>query len=295
MASQDGKKLKMRFFALAFAISFFVLAMMGLIVVFTLNPTEESQISSEITTDSFYLPKESDNLSVLLIVHAGDPKEPVCFALARLDMMSGRIPILLFPKETALGEGSDYLTLGEAYKKGGSTAAVAALSKSYSIPVDRYVDGDSQALMDSINRIGVAEYQLSQDLSYNENGIFISLSAGRQLIDGQKFYDILRYPAYPGGALEGCKEGANLFSSYVNSRLASLLGSNSEALVTGLLGMVSTDISYVDFESRVAALLFLSKLSGDPAQPYFLTGAWNKAGEFIPDAAARRLLVQTFA
>lgn len=295
MASHDGKKLKMRFFVLTFAISFFVLAMMGLIVVFTLNPTEESQVSSEITTDSFYLPKESDNLSVLFIGYSGAEKEPVCFVLARLDMLSGRIPVLLFPKETALSEDSDYPTLAQAYQKGGPSAAVAALSKSYSVPIDRYVDVDSQGIIDSINRIGVAEYQLSENLSYNENGIFISLSAGRQLVDGQKFYDILRYPAYPGGPLEQCREGANLISSYLNSRLTSLLSANSEALVTGLLGIVSTDISYVDFESRIAALSFLSKLSGDPAQPYLLTGAWNKAGLFIPDAAARRLLVQTFA
>ena len=90
----------------------------------------------------------------------------------------------------------------EAYQKGGASAAAKALSDSFSIPVDRYADGDSQSLIDAVNRIGVAEYELSQSLSYNEDGIFISLSAGRQLIDGQKFLDILRYPNYRESDLE---------------------------------------------------------------------------------------------
>lgn len=46
--------------------SFFVLAMMGLIVVFVFNPVEEEKPSSQISADSFYLPREEDNLTILL-------------------------------------------------------------------------------------------------------------------------------------------------------------------------------------------------------------------------------------
>lgn len=66
MSAQNSKKQKARFFVLAFALSFFVLAMMGLIVVFVLNPVEEENPSSQISTDAFYLPQEEDNLTILL-------------------------------------------------------------------------------------------------------------------------------------------------------------------------------------------------------------------------------------
>ena len=55
MPAQNFKKQKTRFFVLAFAMSFFVLAMMGLIVVFVFNPVEEENPSSQISADSFYL------------------------------------------------------------------------------------------------------------------------------------------------------------------------------------------------------------------------------------------------
>lgn len=295
MPAQNFKKQKTRFFVLAFAMSFFVLAMMGLIVVFVFNPVEEENPSSQISADSFYLPREEDNLTILLTGRAPQEKDALFFALVRLDMLGGRIPVILFPPQTALDAQTGYATVSEAYQKGGASAAAKALSDSFSIPVDRYADGDSQSLIDAVNRIGVAEYELSQSLSYNEDGIFISLSAGRQLIDGQKFLDILRYPNYRESDLEQCREGAKLIASYINSRFAAVLGQNAGALVSGLLNVVDTNLSYVDFESRLPALTFLSKLSGDPAQAYTLTGAWNKAGFFVPDAAARRQLVQAFA
>ena len=90
-------------------------------------------------------------------------------------------------------------------------------------------------------------------------------------------------------------KAAQAIASYINTRFAAVLGQNAGALVSGLLNLVDTNLSYVDFESRLPALTFLSKLSGDPAQAYTLTGAWNKAGFFVPDAAARRQLVQAFA
>lgn len=295
MSAQNSKKQKARFFVLAFALSFFVLAMMGLIVVFVLNPVEEENPSSQISTDAFYLPQEEDNLTILLTGRAPQEKAPLFFALVRLDMLGGRIPVILFPPQTALDEQTGYATLSEAYQKGGAPAAAKALSDSFSIPVDRYADGDSQALIDAVNRIGVAEYELSKNLSYNKDGVFINLSAGRQLIDGQKFWDILRYPNYRESELEQCREGAKLIASYINSRFSAVLDQNAGALVGGLLDLVDTNFSYVDFESRLPALTFLSKLSGDPAHAYTLTGAWNKAGYFIPDATARRQLVQAFA
>ena len=190
--------------------------------------------------------------------------------MVRLETPGGRIPVILFPPQTALDAQTGYATVSEAYQKGGASAAAKALSDSFSIPVDRYADGDSQSLIDAVNRIGVAEYELSQSLSYNEDGIFISLSAGRQLIDGQKFLDIPRYPNYRESDLEQCREGAKLIASYINSRFTAVRGQNAGALVSGLLNVVDTNLSYVDFESRLPALTFLSKLSGRPGTSLYL-------------------------
>ena len=102
MPAQNFKKQKTRFFVLAFAMSFFVLAMMGLIVVFVFNPVEEENPSSQISADSFYLPREEDNLTILLTGRAPQEKDALFFALVRLDMLGGRIPVILFPPQTAL-------------------------------------------------------------------------------------------------------------------------------------------------------------------------------------------------
>ncbi|HAO68616.1 MAG TPA: hypothetical protein DEP43_07745 [Ruminococcaceae bacterium] len=294
MPEQNAQKQKTRFFILAFALSFCVLALMGLIVVFMLNPAE-AEPSGQVSADTFYLPREEDNLSVLITCQNPDAADGVFFALVRLDILGGHIPVILFPHQVILDAETGYETLFAAYQTGGPQAAAEALSASFSIPIDRYVNADSQDIIDAINRIGAAEYDLDKTLSWDENGIFINLSDGRQLVDGQKFWDILRYPGYQESGLEQCREGAQLIASYINSRLFAFLGQNAEALVSGLLNLVETDLSYLDFESRLPALTFLSKLSGDPAQAYTLTGGWNRDGQFVPDAAAHRQLVQVFS
>ena len=111
MPAQNLKKQKTRFFVLAFAMSFFVLAMMGLIVVFVFNPVEEEKPSSQISADSFYLPREEDNLTILLTGRAPQEKDALFFALVRLDMLGGRIPVILFPPQTALDAQTGYATV----------------------------------------------------------------------------------------------------------------------------------------------------------------------------------------
>ena len=50
MPAQNFKKQKTRFFVLAFAMSFFVLAKMGLIGVFGINPVEGENTSIQISS-----------------------------------------------------------------------------------------------------------------------------------------------------------------------------------------------------------------------------------------------------
>ena len=141
MSAQNSKKQKARFFVLAFALSFFVLAMMGLIVVFVLNPVEEENPSSQISTDTFYLPQRGGQPHHSAYRARSAGKAPLFFALVRLDMLEGRVPVILFPPQTALNEQTGYATLSEAYQKAARPPQQKALSDSFSIPVDRYADG----------------------------------------------------------------------------------------------------------------------------------------------------------
>lgn len=288
------RKQRNRFFILAFAFSFFVLGMLGMVVVFTLNPVEEDLPSTSISADGTYLPRQEDNLSVLLMGKQADGVNPAFFALVKLSMTSGEIPVLLFPVDTALLAETGFASLREAYLQGGPQKAAEALSKSYSVPVDRYADGTMDAFHTIIGRIGVVEFVLDNALSYQENDVSIQLSAGKQLVDGQKFYDILRYPTFSGDALTHSLQAARLLEGYLNTHFGFVLGENANRQIGGMLNLVQTNLSIVDFEKRIAAFWFLKKLNPSPAKAYGLSGGWNSENLFLPDASAREELLQLF-
>lgn len=286
---------KNRFFALAFAFTFFVLGMLGVVVVFTLNPVEAEGVSGSISADGLYLPDEKDSLTTLLIGQQPGGDAPVFFALVRLDMPKGEILVLFLPGDTALADDAGYPTLASAYEAGGGAAAAAAFEKSYAISVPRYLSATPAAINEAVNKIGLVEYVLGDDLSYSGGGVNINLAAGKQLIDGQRFYDILRYPALTGDYTQGCRQSGELVAHYINSRFKVFTEQNADELVTALINLTDTNLAMVDYEARLPALKFLSKLTASPATGSTLTGGWNTQNHFIPDAASRRLLVQWFS
>ncbi|MBR6607997.1 MAG: hypothetical protein IKK98_04980, partial [Oscillospiraceae bacterium] len=110
---------KLRYFILAFSGAFLVLALMGLVAVHLLAPTENTASSAVNSADTFYLPDEKDDLSLFLVCLDEKAQSPLFFALIRLDMLGGQIPVCFFPAETALNEESGFATLQQAYSQKG--------------------------------------------------------------------------------------------------------------------------------------------------------------------------------
>ncbi|MBQ1236670.1 MAG: LCP family protein [Oscillospiraceae bacterium] len=286
---------KLRYFILAFSGAFLVLALMGLVAVHLLAPTENTASSAVNSADTFYLPDEKDDLSLFLVCRDEKAQSPLFFTLIRLDMLGGQIPVCFFPAETALNEESGFATLQQAYSQKGAPSAAKALADTYSIDVSRWAEVDSADLTEAIDRMGAIDYTLGEDLSYQDGELFLSLSAGRQILDGQKFCDILRYPAWQGGPTRRCEEGAKLICALLNQRLPTLLSDETRQLAGALLDLADTDLSYLDYEERLPALSFLLSLQGEAAVPCPIFGSFTAEGVFLLDALSLRLLVQNFA
>ena len=294
MKSPD-KAVKLRFFVLAFGCTFLVLGLMGLVAVYLLMPGQPAVSSQETSADTFYLPDAEDDLTLFWVCRRENSDTPAFFALIRLDMLAGRIPVCFFPLETALSPESGYATLAQAYAGSGAPGAAKALSQSFTLSVDRWADCDSRDFTVGLDRMGAIDYTLPRALSYEEEGLFINLSAGRQLLDGQDCYDILRFPAYEGGAVQQAEEGAALMAAIINQRLPTLLSANGAALAAALLDLSTTDLSYLDYETHLPALSFLTALNSEAAFACPLSGEYQTDGVFLLDALALRLLVQNFA
>jgi len=275
-----ARRAAFRYFSISLLISLAVLGSLTALALRTLGAASPGQSSvPSASADPFYLPQEEDNVNLLLAGSRGDGTAPRFYTLLRLDATGGRIPVVSFPPQTVLSLKGAPVTLAEAWARGGARSAADALSEGLGITVHRYALYTRESLISAIDRVGAMEFSLDYSLDYSDEEGKISLEKGRQLVDGVKFYDLMRCPVYPGGEKTRCVISSRLFAAYANQKLSTVLSSQADFVFEAIVNTVETDLSAADYQARKGALIFLAKLGGSPATDISAEGVWNASGD----------------
>lgn len=278
----DYVKIKYRYFFLSFSIAFFVLSLMFLFLMSTVHPkTPESLVREPETAvaNTVYLPNPRDSLSVLFMGVETDSAACGTFILARFDPASGKVPVAVFPPRTAIKNNGKLETLSEVYRFGGAEYTKKALGETLGIPIDRYVRIRMDSFLTCAAAIGSVEFDLPVEVTITRGGAAFTLSKGKQLLDGQKVADIIRYQDYPGGEAERCRVTAELTAAIVNQRMDVCLSTVVDNVFEKIINLIATDISYTDYYERKHAAEFLARLGDGPASPVALNGEWSGDGK----------------
>lgn len=274
----DYTKTKYLYFFLSFSIAFLLLSLMFLFLMSAVNPVASDTLVREPEPDavsSVYLPSESDSLSVLFMGVETDGAACGTFILARFDPATGKVPVAVFPAQTAVKNKDKTEALSEVYRFGGAGYTKTVLSETLGVPIDRYVRVNMDAFIASAAAIGSVEFDLPSEVTVVRGGASYTLSNGKQLLDGQKVADIIRYQDYPGGESERCNITAGLTCAIVNQRMDICLSTVVDNVFEKIINLISTDISYSDYYDRKNAAEFLARLGNDPSSPVALNGEWS--------------------
>lgn len=269
-----------KYFLITLCISSAVLGGLTALALHILRPGSLGSSSfSSSPADTFYLPQDKDNINLLLVGSLREGEVPLFYTLIRLDATGGKLPVASFPAQTVVSREGQPLTLSEAWRDGGAQNAAAALSEGFGIPVQRYAAYDRESFITAVDRIGSMEFLLEYTLNYSDGEGKISLEKGRQLVDGIKFFDLMRCPDYPGGERKRCAETSRLFASYLNQKIGTVLSTQADLVFETIVNSVKTNISAADYHDRKGALIFMAKLGGSPAVDIPLEGAFNQSGD----------------
>lgn len=113
-----------------------------------------------------------------------------------VDGQSGRASVLQIPRDTyAEYTMGSYKKLNGAYSAMGAEGFCSFLSESLGLPIDRYLYMSPDALVGVVDAIGGVEIYLDAPMRYSDpvQGLNISLDAGRQILDGKKAEQFIRY------------------------------------------------------------------------------------------------------
>lgn len=275
----DYAKVKYRYFFLSFSIAFLTLSLMFLFLMNIVHPkTPEVFLAEPETGDvnTAYLPSARDSLSVLFMGVEDDGSACGTFILARFNPASGKVPVAVFPPQTAVKNNGKTESLSEVYSFGGAEYTKNALGETLGVPIDRYIRVRMDSFLACAAAIGSVEFDLPADVTVSRSGAAFTLNKGRQLLDGQKVADIIRYGGYSGGETERCRIAAELTCAIVNQRMDICLSVVVDNVFEKIINLISTDISYTDYYDRKRAAEFLASMSDNPAEPVVLSGEWSE-------------------
>lgn len=170
--------------------------------------------------------------------------------LINVNQTAERVTVAQIPRDTyAEYTDASYKKLNGAYNSKDGAAGVAEfLENTMGIEIDHYVCIGLDTFADMVDAIGGVEIDLPVDMTYSDpaQGLYISLKAGKQTLDGKTAEQFVRFRAeYADGDL-GRIDAQKLFMSAFFAKIYNDFSPVMAAKLTSAAEGVETDISVTD-------------------------------------------------
>lgn len=232
-------KSSVKVFFKSFSVSFLVLAVISaLLMVFLVNSQPDST-DSQNEPQVIYAASKDEDLTVLLVVcekRGGDAEN---FALVKISPNGNYISVAQMPSESMKFSTGNYGgTLKEIYDYGSTNYVITAISREFSISVNRYIKTDHSSLAALVDYLGGMSYTPLQqvDYTYDEDNV-MTIMPVTQMIDGRRF-----------AALSQCEDFGNLLSVLISQRFTESL--SAQGFFNTIVNETDTNCTSLDYKYR---------------------------------------------
>lgn len=242
----------------------------------------------------------------------GETRTDVIF-IVNYDSKSEKVSVVSLPRDTRVeicdeakeiidAEGRwypKYCKLNEVHayagKEKGVECALLQIEDILGIEINHYVKFNIEGFKKTVDAIGGVEVDVPQDMYYKdpEQGLYINLKAGLQVLDGEKAEQLVRFRQYPMGDLARI-ETQQLFLKAFAEKIMDLktITSNFTSLVNTVYNYVETDVKLSD---AIKYITYLDDVDMDKLSMQTLPGGAryiDNISYFIADEAETAKLVQ---
>ena len=196
---------------------------------------------------------QTDSKNILFLGMDREASLTDVIMLVNVNNTDGRLTVLQIPRDTyAEYTDAGYKKLNGAYNSTGGAAGVATfLESAMGIEIDNYVCIGLDTFGKMVDAIGGVRIDLPIDMHYSdpEQGLYIDLEAGEQVLDGKAAEHFIRFRAeYADGDL-GRIDAQKLFMSAFFAKICSDFSPIMAAKLTAAADGVETDISATELLS----------------------------------------------
>ena len=171
----------------SFFISFVVLFPTSVFVAINFIDLSHDNAKQAEAKPEFIISKEQD-MNMLLTVCRKNPEPADVYIIIKISAHDKLISIANLPSDTTTMVNTKQGSLKELFDWGGIDYVKLAVENLMDITIDRTVKADNYAIESIVDKLGGIEMTLPECMTY-EN---ISLTSGRQLLDGVRFCAVLR-------------------------------------------------------------------------------------------------------
>lgn len=199
--------------------------------------------------------------------------------LVSIDPRKKKAGILSIPRDTRVyipGHSHDKIAHANVY--GGPELSMKAVEKLLDTPVHYYVMLDFRAFRRIVDILGGIEVDVPQRMYYRDpyQNLVIDLKPGRQVLDGDKALEFVRYRHYPNGDL-GRIEAQHIFIKALISKIFTLKGVlKMPSMIAELSRYVDTNISPVEMLRLARVAIGLGgedvRMATLPGRPDYIDG-----------------------
>ena len=191
--------------------------------------------------------------------------------LASINTHTRSVTVVQIPRDTyaRYTDGSYKKLNGAANALGGVEGLRAFLSQSLGVTIDGYLALDLASFRRIIDTVGGVEIELDRAIRYTdaEQGLFIDLPSGRQVLDGKKAEMLVRYrKGYADGDIGRLGAQKKFLASLFASMQQKVNSDNAYPLAEALMDGLDTDIGIA-----TAVALGLEALTTESERLIFVT------------------------
>lgn len=143
---------------------------------------------------------DNDHLNVLVLGTdslGGSGSRADTILLASIDTRTGDVALLAIPRDTRvwLSRQNKWDRINAAYAYGGPQLVMDAVSHLLNVPISYYVQTDFEGFSKIVDILGGIEIDVEREMVYEDKaqGLYINLKPGRQVLNGEKALQYVRY------------------------------------------------------------------------------------------------------
>jgi len=215
--------------------------------------------------------------------------------LLRADFINKRVAAISIPRDTKIAlEGYGEIKINAAHVHGGPVLASTAVEQLTGIKPDYYVKTNLKGFRKSVDILGGVELYVEKDMHYTDHwgGLYINLHKGRQLLNGEKAMEYVRFRHDKLGDITRMERQQKFLKAFVAKMLSPMKLPKLPWVMKAIMENVDTTLTVRDAVclAELAKGISLSdvKMATLPATPESIHGV----SYMIPDSEATYKVVQ---